>query len=101
MALPVMTPEQRQAALEKAHAARVARTQALAPVKAGSVTLAAVLADEDSPLQKAKVRQVLLAVPGIGKVRAEKIMKDIGITGNRRVGGLSPRQRQELADLPS
>jgi hypothetical protein len=101
MALPVITPEQRRELLEKARAARVERTQALAPVKDGRVTLAAVLADEDSPLQKAKVRQVLLAVPGIGRVRAEKIMRDIGITDNRRVGGLSPRQRRELAALPS
>lgn len=101
MALPVMTPAQRREALEKAHAARTAKAEALAAVRDGSVTLAAVLADENSPLKRARVRQVLLAVPGIGQVRADRIMADIGIDASRRIGGLGTRQRAFLAAVPS
>lgn len=100
MPLPAITPEQRQAALAKAAGVRRARTEALAPVKDRSTrisdVLAAAFADEDHPLHGARVRQVLLAVPGIGKVKAEGIMTSAGITAKRRVGGLGSRQREAL-----
>ncbi len=39
MALPTLSPEQRQAALEKAREARAARSALLAGLKAGTLTL--------------------------------------------------------------
>lgn len=69
----------------------------MAALKDGSVNLAAVLDDGDSPLQRAFVRQALRAVPGIGAVKADKIMADVGIDGKRRIAGLGPRQRAALA----
>lgn len=97
MALPPMTAEQRQESLNKAKAARAARARALAEVKTGSITLTAVLDDEQSPLQRAPVRRVLLAVPGIGVKKADQIMAGIGIDAKRRIRGLGPRQRALLA----
>ena len=47
MALPTMSPEQRQVALAKAREARAARSALLAEVKAGTLTLADVLGRED------------------------------------------------------
>lgn len=100
MPLPAITPEQRQAALAKAAESRKARSSALAPVKDGSTKIAEVLAaafaDEEHPLSGARVRSVLLAVPGIGPVKAEGIMTSAGITAKRRVGGLGSRQREAL-----
>jgi hypothetical protein len=98
MALPVLTPEQRQASLAKAAEARVARSRALAAVKNGTVTFAAVLDDKDSPLQRAFVRQVLCALPGIGTVTADKILTDLGIDAKRRIAGLGARQREALTE---
>ena len=43
MALPTLSPEQRQAALQKAREARTARSALLADLKAGTLTLADVL----------------------------------------------------------
>lgn len=99
MSLPVLTPEMRAVALEKAAAARRERSAALAEVKKGALPVATVLAGEDPRLQRAKVRQVLLAVPGIGAVKADRLLKDAGVDPSRRVAGLGANQRKALADL--
>jgi predicted flap endonuclease-1-like 5' DNA nuclease len=98
MSLPVMTPEQRAEALRKAADARKARAGALDEIRKGTATLPAVLADENSPLQRAKVRQVLRAIPGVGGVTADKVMAEVGIDPSRRVAGLGKNQRAALAE---
>ncbi len=98
MALPVMTAEQRTEALRKAAEARAARSAALAKVRQGHLTLTAVLDGEEPALQRAYVRQVLCALPGVGKVTAEKAITTLGIDPDRRVKGLGPNQRKALAE---
>jgi len=98
MSLPTMTPEQREQALRAAAAARQERAAALGELRHGKVTLAAVLADQDSPLQRAKVRQVLRALPGVGDVTADKVLAEVGIDSRRRVAGLGRNQRAALAE---
>jgi len=39
---------------------------------------------------------VLESMPGVGKVRAQRIMEKLGISPNRRVRGLGTHQRQAL-----
>jgi hypothetical protein len=94
MPLPVVTPEQRADALEKAHLARSARKGIRAALKAGTMTLAGAL-DEDYAA-KMKVAALLEALPGIGKVRAAELMSKHGIAVNRRVSGLGPNQKAAL-----
>ncbi|MCW2864458.1 MAG: ribosomal protein [Actinoallomurus sp.] len=96
MALPTMTPEQREAALAKAAEARAARTAMLNEVKQGKLTLAAVLDRDDDTAKKTRVAQLLKALPGVGKVGAEKAMAEAGVDDGRRVGGLGARQRDAL-----
>jgi hypothetical protein len=96
MALPVLSPEQRQEALAKAREARAARSALLAEVKAGTLTLADVLGRDDDLARKTKVAQVLRALPGVGKARAAATMERAGISAERRVGGLGARQREHL-----
>ena len=101
MALPDLSPEQRQAALQKAREARVARSALLAGLKAGTLTLADVLGRDDDLARKTKVAQVVRAVPGVGKARAAASMERAGIPAGRRVGGLGARQREHLlAEIP-
>src|SRR6266704_874562 len=52
MALPALSPEQRQEALAKAREARAARSALLAEVKAGTLTLAGVLGRDDDLARK-------------------------------------------------
>jgi hypothetical protein len=101
MALPALSPEQREAALQKARDARAARSALLAGLKAGTLTLADVLARDDDLARKTKVAQVVRAVPGVGKARATAIMERAGIPAERRIGGLGARQREHLlAEFP-
>lgn len=98
MSLPVLTPEMRDAALAKAAESRKARSAALARVRNGHLSVAAVLADEEPALLKARVRQLLCALPGVGKATTEKVLGELGIDPDRRVNGLGPKQRAALAE---
>ena len=69
MALPTLTPEQRAEALAKAQAARKKRSELLAAVKSGKISIAQVLAKTDDITKKTKVAQVIKAMPGYGPRR--------------------------------
>ena len=99
MALPPLTPEQRAAALEKAAAARKARAALKVRLKSSGAPLDDVLADGDTDevIGKMKVVAVLESMPGVGKVRAQKIMERLEISPSRRVRGLGTKQREALA----
>jgi S13-like protein len=97
---PALTPEQRTAALQKAAEARAARAELKEKLKMGSVTLSEALAKADSNdvIGKLKVVAMLESLPGVGKVKARRIMEDIGISESRRVRGLGPQQRLSLLE---
>jgi len=93
-----LTPEQRTAALAKAAEARAARAEIKARLKMGSMTLSEALASEDTNVGKLKVVSLLESLPGVGKVKARKIMEDVEIADNRRVQGLGAQQKLKLLD---
>ena len=95
---PPLTPEQRSAALAKAAEARAARAEIKARLKMGSMTLAEVLSSDDGNVGKLKVVSMLESLPGVGKVKARKVMEDIEIADNRRVQGLGAQQKLKLLD---
>jgi DNA uptake protein ComE-like DNA-binding protein len=97
---PVLTPEQRTAALKKAAEARTARAELKEKLKMGSVTLAEALAkaDSDDVIGNMRVLAMLEALPGVGKVKARRLMQDIEIAENRKVRGLGPKQRVALLE---
>jgi CBS domain containing-hemolysin-like protein len=94
-----LTPEQRAAALQKAAAARRRRAEVKNRLKHSGASLMAVLddGDKDEVIGKMKVSAVLEAMPGVGKVRAQRIMEKLGISPTRRVRGLGNNQRAALA----
>jgi len=98
VALPTLTPEQRSAALEKAALARKQRAEVKERLKRSGTSLESVLkdADGDEVLGKMKVSAVLEALPGVGRVRATKIMERLEISPTRRVRGLGAKQRAAL-----
>jgi signal recognition particle GTPase len=100
MALPTLTPEQRQQALAKAAEARKKRAEVKAELKSGKRNLADVLkrSEQDDTIGKMKVSNVLESLPGVGKVRAQKIMEELDISATRRVRGLGSKQREQLLD---
>ena len=96
---PQLTPEQRAAALVKAAGARAARAEIKARLKMGSMTLTEALASDDPNVGKLRVLSLLESLPGVGKVKARKIMEDVEIADNRRVQGLGAQQKTKLLDL--
>ncbi|MFZ4585818.1 MAG: integration host factor, actinobacterial type [Acidimicrobiia bacterium] len=99
MALPpTLTPEQRQAALDKAAHARRVRAEVKEKLKMGSLNLFELFdqAERDDVLAKLKVSSVLESMPGVGKVRAKRIMGELEIAESRRVRGLGRNQREAL-----
>jgi len=95
---PVLTDEQRKAALAKAGQARRIRAELKDRLKMGSVTLDEVLflADKDDIVGKTKVIAVLESLPGVGKVKARRLMEEVGIADSRRLRGLGDQQRATL-----
>jgi ribosomal protein S13 len=45
-----------------------------------------------------KVSAVLESLPGVGKVRAQKLMEELDISASRRIRGLGAKQRAQLLD---
>ena len=97
MPLPTLTEEQRRAALEKAAEARRRRAELKGQLKSEKMTLRDVLSrQDDDVVGKMKVSSVLEALPGVGKVRARKIMERLDISSSRRVRGLGAKQKDAL-----
>ena len=95
---PALSADQRQAALEKAAQARRARAELKEKLKMGSLTLQELVqqADSDEVVGKMKVLAVLESLPGLGKVKARRIMDEVGISETRRLQGLGEQQRKKL-----
>jgi hypothetical protein len=95
---PSLSPEQRQAALDKAAAARRQRAELKEKLKMGSVSFPELLEQgaRDEVVGKMKVLAVLESLPGLGKVKARRLMEQVGISEARRIQGLGANQRESL-----
>jgi acetolactate synthase small subunit len=94
VALPPLTPEQRQAALDKAAASRRERAEVKNRLKNSGASIIDVLADgrENEVIGKMRVIDLLQSMPGLGKVRARQLMERLNIAESRRVRGLGINQ---------
>ena len=94
---PPLTSEQRKQALAKAAMVRRYRAEIKADLSDRRLTMSELLErTDDSRVGGMKVSAVLLALPGIGKKRAGRLMERVGIIENRRLRGLGKRQREDL-----
>ena len=94
MAIPQLSAEERQAALEKAKAARIKRAQVRDDLKAGKLSLEDVLGMKDDPIVgRMKVSTLIETLPGYGKAKGE-----LKIAESRRLKGLGERQEAALLE---
>lgn len=94
---PPLTEEQRRQALEKAAIARRKRAELKEQLKSGQTTLGALIErTADEVVGKMKVTAVLESLPGVGRVRARKIMERLDISESRRMRGLGAKQKENL-----
>jgi hypothetical protein len=98
MPLPALSEEQRRQALAKAAEVRKKRAALKQQLKTEQLSLRDVISrrSNDDAISKMKVSAVLEALPGVGKVRARKIMERLDISSSRRVRGLGAKQRRAL-----
>ena len=97
MPLPTLTEEQRRDALAKAAVARKKRAELKDQLKNGRLRLSDILARrEDDTVAKMRVSSVLESMPGVGKVRARKLMERLDISTSRRIRGLGAKQKEAL-----
>ena len=94
MPLPQLTPEQRQANLDKAAASRRERAEVKNRLKHSGGSLVDVLEQgrDNDVIGKMRVIDLLQSMPGLGKVRARQMMAKLGISESRRVRGLGVKQ---------
>jgi hypothetical protein len=96
---PSRSLDQRMEALNRANQIRVRRAQLKRDLKGGQVRIADVIADPPDEVLTAKVYDMLVAVPRLGRVKATRLLTQCRISQSKTVGGLSDRQRAELLDL--
>lgn len=99
MSLPELTRSERREALEKAQDMRRRRSEIRGKLKKGQLALNEILdGGDDEVISKMRVAYLLRSLPRIGKIKAQKIMEEIGIDASRRVQGLGKRQKQALLE---
>ncbi len=93
---PLRSLAQRQDALQRANAVRVQRAQLKRDLKDGRCAIEVVLNNPPACAQTAKVADLLLALPKYGPVKVNTVLAESAIAPTKTIGGLSPRQRDEL-----
>jgi len=94
---PERSLDQRMDALSRANEVRTLRAQLKRELKARRVSIGALLLDPPPYLETAKVFDMVLAIPKVGRVKATKILQSCQVSPSKTFGGLSERQRAELA----
>ena len=95
---PERSPDQRLDALSRANEVRALRAQLKRDLKAGRVSIGPLLLDPPPYLETANVFDMLLTLPKYGRVKVTKILQSCGVSPSKTFGGLSDRQRLELAE---
>jgi guanylate kinase len=96
---PARSREQRLRALAHANRIRTARAALKRDLAARRVEFARILTDPPACAANAKVRDLLLALPGIGPAKADRALARCRIAAAKTLAGLSDRQRRELTQL--
>lgn len=93
---PRISRRSRRKAGEQAVQARQERAKIKEMITRGEIYFFDLFIDERKSVKRMKLADLLTAVPGIGKTRAELIMGRTGISSSRRIGGVGKRQLEQL-----
>ena len=91
---PQRSLDQRINALAKANEVRVARAALKRDLKAGRISIRVLLLDPPPYLESAKVLDMLMALPKVGRVKAAKVLQSCRVSPGKTFGGLSERNAQ-------
>lgn len=94
--IPELTDEQRAEALKKAMQARTARKEFRLMLKAGGMEVGEAL--EQPVAKRMKIMAFLMSFPKVGRNKALDIINAVGISQERRVSGLTERQKRGVVE---
>jgi hypothetical protein len=97
MAAPQRSLQQRRAALEHANEIRSFRAQLKKDVKAGRTDVVLLLLSNEPKLQTMKVFELVKSAPRMGHYKTDRILRRLEISPSKTIGGMTERQRRELA----
>lgn len=95
---PIRSLRQRREALDLANSIRTYRADLKRDIKAEKVSVAELLTDPPREICTMKVYDLLLAMPKVGRVKANKALQRSRTSPSKTVEGLSSRQRFEILD---
>lgn len=95
---PERSLEQRLDALKTANRIRMFRAGAKRELKAAPRRAAlSVLLDPPPEMETMKIFDLLLSMPKVGRVKANRALNTCRISPSKTIGGMTDRQRNELA----
>ncbi len=101
--MSTMTPDraltQRRDALERANHVRLNRAAMKRDLAAGRVSITDVLADPPDYTLSLPIGELLASQRGWGAFRVQRFLKAVEMTATKRLGSLTERQRDLLADM--
>lgn len=95
-AAPDRSLHQRMDALDRANEIRTFRAELKRDVKAGRANIVDLLLNPDDKILTMKLVDLMLAVPKLGRVKIDKMMRQWRISPSKTIGGMSERQRDEV-----
>ena len=95
---PARTPAQRNDALEQANATRSKRAADKRKIAGRNLDARGILAEPPAHWARAKVADLLHALPGVGETKVERILLRTCISPSRTLAGMTPEQSQRLAE---
>lgn len=93
---PDRSYDQRIEGLRRANAVRTWRAETKRDLKQRTQSPIRLLVDPPAQAQTMKVIDLLIAIPKVGRVKANKMLSRARVSPSKTLGGLSDRQRQEL-----
>lgn len=90
---------QRMEALNRANEIRTERAVLKRDLKAGRKSIHGYLLEPPTWLESMKLFDLMLACPKYGRVKVNKILHQCRISPSKTIGGLSERQRMEIASM--
>jgi hypothetical protein len=88
---------QHMAALARANRVRLARAQLKRSIARGEVDPARIIEDCSWETENMTLAELLTSQRRWGRTRARKLLQALGLSENKRIGTLTPRQRSLLA----
>lgn len=96
---PILTLEERRAALAKAAESRKERAAFKAEIKSGQRHWLEAFTSESEAIRKMRVKELLQSLPGVGEIRALTLLERAGISHARRVQGVGKSQYENLLKI--